>query len=167
MMRRADTCQQTIGRPKVAAVHSDVANPARGVLSDEGTGHTGVTAEPWLLHRRREDRQTDFFQLHTNVNLFVYGTAFDDYGVNGLIHRVAPALIDFSRVLATHSQPHDFSRCSVDAGEHLDSVPATLAVCNVLIQKGLPFGVRATTVLQPHERHQLAVLIDQTLPPVE
>src|SRR5262245_26734240 len=101
-MGRANTCQQTIGRPKVATVHPDVANAARGVLSDEGTGDTGVTAKARLLHRRREHRQTDLLQLRTNVNLFVYGTAFDYHRINGLIHCVAPALIDFSRVLATH-----------------------------------------------------------------
>src|SRR5262245_33104861 len=101
-MGRANTCQQTIGRPKVAAIHPDVANAARGVLSDEGTGDTSITAEARLLHRRREQRQTDLLQLHTKVNLFVYGTAFDYHRINGLIHCVAPALIDFSRVLATH-----------------------------------------------------------------
>src|SRR5262245_22365299 len=166
-MRRANTCQQTIGRPKVAAIHSDVAHAARRVLSDEGTGHTGVTAEAWLLHRRREHRQTDLFQLHTNVNLFVYGTALDDHRIDWLFHGLAPALINFSRIHAAHPQPHDFSRRSVDSSEHSDSVAATLAVGNVLIQKGLPLGVRAAAVLQSHERHKLAVLIDQTLPTVE
>src|SRR5262245_52653229 len=130
-MRRTNTCQQTIGRPKVAAIHPDVANAAHGVLSDEGTRHTGVTAEARLLHRRREHRQTDLLQLHTNVNLFVHGTAFDYHRIDGLIHGAAPALIDFSRVLTTHSQPDDFSRCSVDSSEHSDSVAATLAVGDV------------------------------------
>src|SRR5262245_64545645 len=104
-MGRADTCQQTIGRPKVAAVHPDVANPARGVLGDEGTGDTGVTAEARLLHRRREHRQTDLLQLRTNVNLFVYGTRSEEHTseLQSLRHLVCRLLLEKNKTKRSYT----------------------------------------------------------------